>query len=561
MKKFTKFFALLLVVLMTASMLVACDFGDVPGTGNEDVDTSKTQLYIYCWNGGYGVDWLYKLKNDYEALHANDSYEAGKTGVQIMIDASNSHNPADQAQTILAGTTEGSPEIYFSENRPLLNLINGNALLDISDVITGANPYETGKTIESKMSAQQKQFTNVGGKYYAIPSYQGEYSLSYDIGLFEEKGFYFIDGYDPSDALDEKFILPGSDEKRTAGPDGEYDTLDDGLPTTYEEFFWLCDHMVNNSVIPMTWTGEYLPHYMSEFLNTLVIDYEGAEQGSLNYTHNGVATDLGTIKDGQFVFDEQPTTITYDNAQEIRRQAGLYYSLTFMEKLLNYGGGKYHDVDSKAFGGSYSHKDAQKDFLLSSKEGGGKPIAMIMDGSWWEHEALDTFNYMEGQYGTAYSMQNRRIGSMPLPKAFASQVGTATHNDAMGAFIFIKSNINPAKISLAKDFLMFANTDRALVEFSVTTNTLKALDYEIPEAELAKMSIYGQTLYNNNKNSATVNIYSNSPIFANNSTMFQAVNYYLTGPQVTVIESFHAHMSVTDAFNTIYNHYKESFSR
>lgn len=92
-----------------------------------------------------------------------------------------------------------------------------------------------GKTILSKLDDQQVDYFGVmqdGERhFYALPSDVGDYGLIYNVDLFESKGYYIAD--DKSGG----FVI-GDDKsaRKSAGPDGEYDTDDDGLPATYDEF-------------------------------------------------------------------------------------------------------------------------------------------------------------------------------------------------------------------------------------------------------------------------------------------------------------------------------------
>ena len=74
----------LYLVLVTFIVLSGCDRPQIPG--GEEIQHDKTQLYVSNFNGGVGTDWLYQVKKVYEELHAEDSYEEGKKGVQILVD-------------------------------------------------------------------------------------------------------------------------------------------------------------------------------------------------------------------------------------------------------------------------------------------------------------------------------------------------------------------------------------------------------------------------------------------------------------------------------------------
>ena len=194
-----------------------------------------------CYQGGYGNKWLYSAKERYEKLHANDSFESGKTGVQIVI--------ADQKKTpSTAEIKNNQSELYFFEGLNYLNCISDDAFEDITDFVTGTNPYEKDKTIESKIYDGVANFMNImddkgQSHYYAVPHYVSNFGIVYNKTVFNKYNFYFADGYESEAPGNELRFIAGANEKKSAGPDGKYGTSDDGLPTTYAEFFELVNYI------------------------------------------------------------------------------------------------------------------------------------------------------------------------------------------------------------------------------------------------------------------------------------------------------------------------------
>ena len=126
---------------------------DGNGLDNEKVDTKRTQLYVYNYNGGFGSDWLGEAKRKYEELHAEDVYETGKQGVQIIVENEKTgmdNNP----ETTLAKTSE----LFFTEGAAYRALVASypDKFEDITEAVKGENPYEDGKTIEDKLTPEQK---------------------------------------------------------------------------------------------------------------------------------------------------------------------------------------------------------------------------------------------------------------------------------------------------------------------------------------------------------------------------------------------------------------------
>ncbi len=523
--KFKKILAAMLALVMCFS-LGACGGTDDdvdPDNNNptidedEEINTEKTQLYVFNFAGGYGSDWLASVKQKYEEMHKDDVYEEGKKGIQIYV-----NNAKTQANQIEDSILDNRDEIYFTEYAYYYSMKAKGLLCDITDAVTAdLSDYgdEPGSTIEKKLSAEQKSFYGVqeaDGKthYYALPHYSGYMGLNYNIDLFEEKGWYFKDGYKADADLLDKFIYD-EDDVRTAGPDGVKGTDDDGLPATYEEFYLLCEFIWQNGCTPITWMGNTYSDYLTGLMMCMATDYEGLDQMMLNFTLNGTATTLGTANSSGFTKDATSTQITTDNIEELSRQQGKYYALEFMNKIVT--NVNYHS--KYAYNSSYSHMDAQDDFLQGDED--GKEIAMLVDGIWWESEATTTFNEMADSQGEEFSKKNRKFGYLPFPKATADKVGTKTTLfDHIYSMSFIKSNIADFKKPIAYDFIKFVNSQAQLVEFSQITDTPKALNYTMNSEELSKMSPYGRSVMKLKQNADIVYPYSTTPLYVNNQSGF-----------------------------------------
>ena len=209
-----KTLCVILGLLMSLSV-AACGKG--PGL-TEAIDPNRTQLYVFNYDGGVGTEWLYEIKERFEAEYKDTCFEPGtnKMGVQIMIEANKLSFYNDEK-------IKSSPnEVFFTENVGYTDMVSQGLLLDITDLVTAD---ENGVSLEDRMTDKQKEaLIALKGKYYALPHYDGYRGVSYDIDLFEEKGLYFADEKDNGN---NGFIISSSD-KRSAGPDGKYGTNDDG---------------------------------------------------------------------------------------------------------------------------------------------------------------------------------------------------------------------------------------------------------------------------------------------------------------------------------------------
>lgn len=526
MKKLWIKLSAVVLAAMLCVPLTACSV--TPDEFAEKIDSTRTQLFVYNFNGGFGSDWIAAVKRDYEELHKDDVYEEGKKGVQIFVNPQKS-----DISTISGSVLVNRDEIYFTEYAYYHTLRAQGIMGDITQAVTTDIGYNdpAGTTIESKLSAEQKAYYGMqesdGTHYYAIPHYSGYSGLIYNVDLFDEKGFYFID--EPTGTALEDYFIYNADDKKSAGPDGEYDTADDGLPATYDEFFMLLEYIHGGGVTPITWNGANARHYLNHFLQALVADYEGLDQMMLNYSLDGTqATDLGKISGGQFVLDETPTAITPTNGYETARQAGKYYAIKFLQKLVT--NDNYHH--NLAFNGGYSHMDAQNDFLYGGLDGGyTNPIAMLCDGIWWESEATQTFANMALD-NADHAKDKRNFAFLPLPKAAGKENTETTLYDHIYSLCFMKANIADWKKPLAYDFIKFVNSRDNLVKFTQITNTPKALAYEMTAAEKAKLTNFGRSVVEMKDNAKIVYPYSTNTTYVNNQASFVTHSSYFSSTSV-----------------------------
>ena len=83
MRKINKLIAIMLTMFLVVFGFGACKTPEIPNDDDghmEQIDTNKTQLYVYNYNAGYKSEWLYKAKERYEKVNADKSWEEGKKG-------------------------------------------------------------------------------------------------------------------------------------------------------------------------------------------------------------------------------------------------------------------------------------------------------------------------------------------------------------------------------------------------------------------------------------------------------------------------------------------------
>ena len=502
MMKTKKMLSVLLAVMMLSStaIMAGCNpsggggGGIGGGTGvTEKVDKNRTQLYVGNYNGGYGDVWLQALKTRFEEEYKDVSFETDKMGVQVIID--NKKEEYKSWENLSTTIEKSKNAIYFTEGISQKALIDGNYILEISDLLTTPlSEYGETESIQDKMDDVQKAYFFQNNKCYSLPTYNAFFGFIYDIDLFESYGLYFA--ADTNNGND-GFVIATTDAKSN-GPDGKSGTSDDGLPATYDDFFKLCDRMQDAGIMPLIWSGEYESSYIRQLAGALWADYEGKENALKFYSLTGSVEVVDSI-DANGNATLKTIDMSTANGYEVYGQAGRYYSLKFIEQMVR-GGAIERYWQGMSFNLTQSHTNAQEDYLYSKYEQGSKPIAMLADGVWWQSEADLVFSDMEeGGYGSVASKANRKFGFMPMPKATSAQVGEkVTLLDMLGAKVFVNANVanNSVQKDLASKFIRFIHTDKSLSEFQGITNIPKAFNYTLAAEDEAKLTHFGKVVSN-----------------------------------------------------------------
>ncbi len=518
------------ILVVFLSLVLVFSMGISCRRGGEKIDKSKTQLYVTTFEGGYGTAWLEAVETRFQDAYAEVSFEPGKKGVQIII------KPERELthDSLIVNLKGSKQEVFFTESVNYYDLKQRNLLYDISEAVTKPLNYDfvSGKTIEGeetvsiadKMKDLHRDYFNSGNSenpaFFGLPFYEATYGIIYNVDLFEENKLYF--------APNGNFI-PKSDSPRSTGPDGKTGveggvdySLDDGLPATYDQFFKLCDQMVDKGITPITWNGVD-PFYLNALIESLQADYEGEEQMRLNYTQDGTATHLvKSIKADGTVEFEKPTKITKENGYLTwSKQAGKYYGLSFVDRIIS-NTDYYNRKDVVT--STYDQISAQKKFVSNTlnKE---KDIAMLVDGSWWHNEATSVFTAATQNYGeNVGSAKVRRFGLMPLPKATADKVGEGySLMEVNSSICFVNGNLDKKKDKLVKEFIQFCHTNESLAEFTTQTYTTKPFSYTMTDEELKNIPYWGQQLYGLHNAANYIPSYSKSELYVKYASDFTEI--------------------------------------
>ena len=497
-----KIISVVLAGIIGTSVVSACVGCSKPGP---EIDTTKTQLYVSNYNGGQGTAWLDTENSTddmigrFEEAYKDVSFEDGKTGVQVLVTPTKT-----KGNTLISQMSGMEEEVFFQEDVPYGTAADAGKFLDITDVINSVQAQEGVSINETRL-----ENLSVDGKYYAIPHYEIYDGITYDVDLFEDELLYFADERDNGN---DGFLVTKNDI-RSKGPDGEYDTWDDGLPASVDEFFKLCDHMVSLGIIPMVWSGQYA-FYFAHIMMAFSANYLSAEELKANFSFdsNGVETEVVTGFNAAGVPQIQKVAITPENGNVVYAQAAKYYALDFMSRI--YSNPNYY-YDKSTSSSVFSHTDAQDAFVKSKLKGGdSKPIAMLVDGNWWYNEAKTS---IQESYAYGAKAYNRKFGYLPIPTAQTEAQAEAGKEmkllNAYSSYVFVKSSIKPAKIKLAKEFIKFCYTPANLQQFTMDTGLHKAVDYSMTEEQLKTMPYQSKMLMEYKMEHGSYDTRSTSPIY------------------------------------------------
>lgn len=567
-KKILSVMLIFAVVLVPAVLtFLSCDREQ-----GQVVDSTKTQINLKYYAGGLGTDWIDAAIAAFEAKYANYSFETGKVGVQVLKDYKKSADTAD----LIKGSNNN---IYITEGVNYYEFITKDVMLDITDLVkgkaaTGPDATES-RTIESKLSDARKNFYGMGSgsdqKYYALPYYESSVSLIYNVDLFDSKGWYFIEGKSADDMSDaelkegasvyELFVASNPTATKSAGPDGKLGTADDGLPATYADFQAL--------LTMIEWSGAYsfmsngYTDYFTPCATEVWATASGLDEIALSMSLEGTSdTLLDLDANGNVQYDEsgnvkllESTSITPSNAWLLHQQKGKLDAIEFVKMMM---GSSYYE---NSWSPSYSHRMAQQNFINGYEDGKiDKEVAMLVDGSWWNCEA-------KTDYKSDEERTTKKFAFMPIPKPDASQIAENTVRlSERSSMMFINKSCPQNVLPAVLEFMSYLQSDEAMNLFSVYTDTLRGMDYEISAENLAKMSYYGRNNYETSRAATTdwIEWMPTTTTAKLNASMLNSSKWgFNNGTSTTAPFTYfkdHKDVSAIDYFNQILNHYKTSWS-
>lgn len=485
--------------LLSVSMLSSITACVPSDTDAVSVDPNRQQIYVGVTSEGLNEKWLSPVVTRFEQAYPQ---------YQVIIEPM-SLTDSSGLDTKIAMAKE---DVYFLQSvTEARQMFTDGLLEDLTDVVTQGEPtIENGRTIESKIDEdfkEQYQFTKADGSigYYGLPYAVMPYGITYDADLFEAKNLYNIPQYKGLDCIE------GTADDNN-GPDGKAGTFDDGLPATWEDFKVMMTVMRQKGITPFIWTGEHAS-YRTTFVRAIVAAYEGRDAFRMYYEMEGTDSFSGE-------------EITVRNGYKLVGRPSQKAMLTAVNDIVS----NTKNYAPESFKTSASHLVAQNTYILSERI--GSPIAMLVEGAWWENEAKATFEEMAAEYGAEYGYGQRNFKYMPIPKF----IGTEGVEDQtyMGTTVLQNSANTLVAINAASDmkegaalFVRFTHTDESLKAFTQDNGMPRPFDYGWTDEEYASLSRFAKNMWElwTDENVEIVNMGTDNLVIRANSVYLDNMMY------------------------------------
>lgn len=481
----TKFLALGLAAVLSVGVAAGCGNGNI----GKDEDSSKiTQISFRQWGGtASSTDWLQQAADRFAAEKANEPYESGKKGVKVEISTNKDSDYTSSIPDYDILMDENEANIYDMQTR--------GYLADIDDLVKG---------LQSKIEPQLlPKFKGADGKYYGLPHYSYDVSISYNVDLFKTENLYIAAPGEESVVNYKSSLLPASsagvnfvfneNTKKSCGPNGIPNDYDDGLPSSLEEFIVLCDYIKNKKQInPFSISdingGANYAFMLIESLWAGMVGTDAMKATNCNFTD----AEVEVVKEGALSYDgtllntgiKMPKTETVvlsdDNGYRMYDMSARYYALSFLELAKNKGWFKNQQM---------TNTKAQEFFVLGNYNANDNDrCAMLVDSTFWYGEAVSGGTLTK--YKSLSGGKEANVSMMPMPVQLTGQVTEGNGKKPTvidtSATVFVNKRVekNEGLFRAVKEFIEFLYSDAELKAFTETSKLTMNLKYDYDKSSL-----------------------------------------------------------------------------
>ncbi len=481
----TKFLALGMAAVLSVGVAAGCGNGNI----GKDEDSSKiTQISFRQWGGtASSTDWLQQAADRFAAEKANEPYESGKKGVKVEISTNKDSDYTSSIPDYDILMDENEANIYDMQTR--------GYLADIDDLVKG---------LQSKIEPQLlPKLKGADGKYYGLPHYSYDISISYNVDLFKTENLYIAAPGEESVVNYKSSLLPASsagvnfvfneNTKKSCGPNGIPNDYDDGLPSSLEEFIVLCDYIKNKKQInPFAISdingGANYAFMLIESLWAGMVGTDAMKATTCNFTD----AEVEVVKEGALSYDgtllntgiKMPQTETVvlsdDNGYRMYDMSARYYALSFLELAKNKGWFKNQQM---------TNTKAQEFFVLGNYNANDNDrCAMLVDSTFWYGESVSGGTLTK--YKSLSGGKEANVSMMPMPVQLTGQVTEGNGKKPTvidtSATVFVNKRVekNEGLFRAVKEFIEFLYSDAELKAFTETSKLTMNLKYDYDKSSL-----------------------------------------------------------------------------
>lgn len=446
------------------------------------VKSNKINVMVEIPDNGIGFAWAEELAKKF-----NETEEIKNSEYQIKIKGLSSGSGIDYSAAYKAGVKVAGSTLYTDAPEGPLKLMEEGYLLDLSDILD-RDVDGNGKTIREKIKFMDSVSSlykneNNDGELYALPYTDSFAGFIFDFELFKENGW----------------LITEADGKLSAGRDGEYNTYDDGQPTTLEEFANMLIDIRHDKAFPFIFTTKYAWAYLPSILDGIIAQYMGKENYKTYSSFDGNYVDAS----GNII-----STITPQTGYKVFDYEGLKESLVFFKNYIlnemNIHPSSWETID-------FTHREAQNNFILGYKSNTSTSIrqgAMLLDGIWFENEARPIFSNLESrkEEGRGYGDREFRYMLYPQLEGSLGANGDGTGSSLacmdLGVISMLKSE-DPIYEKFSKDFLAYTLSNEALSFFTTYTGIVRPYNYSLSTEQYNSLTPFQKNvwdLYNDDEN-------------------------------------------------------------
>lgn len=379
-------------------------------------DDGTTKLKIAFFKAGFGDDWVYAIAEAFEAEHPGvkvipEGHSNMETLVKNRLEAGNPNNIAD---------------IVSVTNMTFYNdYVRKGYLEDLTSLYT--EEVEDGKTLDDVVLQEFKSFVTVNGKLYGVPWEGAVTGFAYNTKMFAQYGWK--------------------------------------VPTTMDEFFQLCDDIVedtNGTVAPLVYCGGIAEGYFQNIMLSWMSQYEG-EEGTEEFFALESADVF--LKEGRKLAYEQVVKIISDDSIVLSGSKG------------------------------FDHLAAQREFIQGH-------AAMVPTGSWLETEM--------SEYLSEFPNFEMAIFAAPSIKPDGTDKTGTPRMVSTGNADLLAIPTKAKNKELAKEFLLFMSRQDMLKLFTEKTGGNPRPFVYDEDTDWSNLSTFGKSVMNVWQTSVNIFPYSDN---------------------------------------------------